>query len=230
MLRKIFHSMPARQNRKLILASEGYFHKRVIPPIAVVMSLITNVLLACRHHFQWKKISAPKNVEIFTINSIEELCDLLPNSTGHLGDIKVHRSRSYLDWRYRDNPQADVMIIGAFKEKKLLGYALYHLNTETQFKIGRIVEWDIFSENDRTRILSSIYLQVIMHLKKTGAKEILITLNDKTSIDAAKSAGFILRESDSEMFVYYKGAKSDDPIYSPEHWYQSISDADAEGI
>lgn len=230
MLRKIFHGMPARQNRKLILASEGYFQKRVIPPIAGVMSLITNALLACRHHFKWEKISAPKNVEILTINSIEELCDLMPNGAGYLGDIKVHRSRNYLDWRYRDNPQADVMITGAFKQKKLLGYAVYHLNTETQFKVGRIVEWDIFSENDRTRILSSIYLQVIMRLKNAGAKEILITLNDKTSIDSAKNTGFILRESDSEIFVYYKGAKSDDPIYSPERWYQSISDADAEGV
>jgi hypothetical protein len=233
MLRKLFHSLPARQSYKFMLASNGYLKKKSIAPIADIVAPAINLLLACHHRLKWLKLSTPTDVEVRAIDTIDELIALLPDTPGLLGTVKVHRSGRYLAWRYGDNPQARFMVVGVFKQAQLLGYVIYTLNIDNAaeaINVGRIVDWDIFSQDAGTEILISLYLEVIKYSRLAGAEQIFITLNDKDSADAAEKAGFIIRESDSELFVYYKDAKPDDPIYSPDRWYQSISDSDAEGI
>lgn len=233
MLRKLFKSLPARQSYKFMLASNGYLKKKRIAPVAALIAPAINLLLACNHRLKWLRLSAPKDVEIRAIDSIDELIARLPDSPGLLGTVKVHRSGNYLAWRYRDNPRADFMITGAFRQAQLLGYVIHTLNTDNSaeaIRIGRIVDWDSFAQDAGTEILSSLYVEAIKHSRLAGAEQIVITLNDKQSTEAAEKAGFMLRESDSELFVYYKDAKPDDPIYCAELWYQSTSDSDAEGI
>jgi hypothetical protein len=230
MLRKLFHSMPARQYYKLMLRSNGYLKKKAIAPIAKVIALIINPLLTCHHHLKWRQIAPAADVTVYDIESIDELTRFLPEATGLLGEIKVHRSAEYLSWRYKKNPRANVRIVGAFKKNQLIGYVIYDLSTIDTIKIGRIVDSDIFSPESIAKNLSALYLHAAKCSQRLGAEQILITLNDNASIEAAKHTGFIVRETDSELFVYYKDAKPDDPIYLPDLWYQSTSDSDAEGI
>ena len=233
MLKKLFQTLAVRQTYKLMLASSGSLKKKKIAPIAEIIAPAVNIFLACHRRLKWLIISPPKDVEIRSIEHIDELIAHLPDTPGLLGSVKVHRSGRYLAWRYRDNPRASFMIVGAFRQGQLLAYVIYNLNTNSgteNINFGRIVDWDMFSNDACVEILSSLYVEVVKHFIAFGAEQIIITLNDKTSSSAAKKAGFILREAGSDLFVYKKDAKPDDPIFSPELWYQSISDSDTKGF
>jgi hypothetical protein len=233
MLKRLFHTLPARQGYKLMLASNGYLRKGSIAPFAGVIAPAINLMLACHHRLKWLQLSPPEDVEFRTIDSIDKLLDILPDAPGSLGTVKVYRSGKYLAWRYRDNPRASFFVKGAFRQEQLIGFAIYNLNidsTKETLNVGRIVDWDIFTGEATAEVLSGLYLEVIKQSGLSGAEQLLVTLNDKVSAEAAEKVGFILREPDSELFVYCKDAKPDDPIFSPELWYQSISDSDTEGI
>lgn len=233
MLKKLFHTLPARQGYKLMLASNGYLKKKRGAPLAGLLAPAINLGLACHHRLKWLKLASPEGVDIRTIGSIDELIELLPATPGLLGAVKVYRSAKYLGWRYRDNPRASFLVKGAFRENQLLAYAIYSLDANAEketINLGRIVDWDIFTTETPSAILSSLYLEVIRHSRRSGAEQIFMTLNDKISAEAAEKSGFVLRDPNSELFVYCKDAQPDDPIFSPELWYQSISDSDADGI
>lgn len=233
MLKKLFVALPIQQRYKMMFRSNAYLKHKMSPVIAGMLTPIVNILLTVYHRLKWRQLSTPEGIEIRSVGHIDELIKLLPEAPGILGTVKVHRSGEYLAWRYRDNPRAEFLVKGAFKQGQLLGFAIYSYCPAVEtggVNLGQIVEWDIFSSAASVEVLSALYLKVVQHFKGLGAEQIVMTLNDKTSADAAKEIGFSLREVHSSFFVYQKDAQPDDPIFSANLWYQSISDSDTEGI
>jgi hypothetical protein len=233
MLRKLFHPLPMRQGYKLMLASNSYLQRKTAAPVAALLSPVVNILLAVHHRMKWLRLSAPGNVELRTLKSVDELIEILPATPGFLGEVKVYRSREYLAWRYRDNPLGTFRVKAAFSGGRLLGYAIYNLdggNARDPVAIGRIADWDIFTTEATRDLLALLFQQVAKDCGRLKAEQIFITLSDEMSAEAAAKTGFILRNPDSEFFVYHKSAQPGDAIFSPGSWYQSISDSDAEGI
>ncbi len=233
MLRKLFHPLPMRQGYKLMLASNSYLKSKTAAPVAALISPAVNLLLAGHHRMKWLRLSTAGNVAFRTLDSIDDLIELLPATPGFLGAVKVYRSREYLAWRYRDNPLGTFRVKAAFSGERLLAYAIYNVDggsAKGPVGIGRIADWDIFTTEAGKGLLPLLFKQVVVEFSHMKVEQILITLSDEVSAEAAEKTGFILRNPDSELFVYHKSAQSGDPIFSPGSWYQSISDSDAEGI
>ncbi len=233
MLRKLFRALPARQGYKLMLASNSYLKSKTATPLAALISPAVNAVLSGYHHFKWRKLASPDGVTFEALASIDDLIEILPATPGFLGSVKVYRSKDYLAWRYRENPLASFRVIGAFRGEQLLGYAIYNLDgncAKDAVNLGRIVDWDIFTNDTITDLLACLIHQVVKDCRASKVEQILITLSDKVSAEAAEKTGFILRNPDSELFVYHKSAQPGDAIFSPQCWYQSISDSDAEGV
>jgi hypothetical protein len=76
------------------------------------------------------------------------------------------------------------------------------------------------------QILTSLFIAVIKNVKKKGADEVFMILNDSTSYQAATAAGFIFRNVESNFFVYHKNLPASSRIFLPDAWYQNLGDSD----
>ena len=172
----------------------------------------------------------PENLLLVFFNDIDELLELIVDPVGCLAEVKVVRSKAYLKWRYVDKPGSQFCAAGALDDGKLLAYAIYSLENGREpgsIREGKIVDWYINSKTNTTQILTSLFIAAIKYMKRKGADEVLLVLNDSISDQAAISAGFIFRNVQSDFFVYHNKLSDSSHIFSPDSWYQSLGDADS---
>ena len=148
---------------------------------------------------------------------------------GWLAEVNVVRSKSYLKWRYAENPTTRYLAVGAFNEDKLLAFVIYNIENRrspASYSIGQIVDWNIYQTSNAMRILTYLLIAAIKKIEKTDAVEVSLVLNDNNSYRAASAAGFIFRNVVSSLFVYHKKLPENSRIFSPDAWYQSLGDSD----
>ena len=231
MLNKLFTALPVRKSFKIILHSRFYLSQKFRQPfVSRLVSPLFDFAFKSYLNFKWVSRALPDNLSLVFFNHINELLELILDPVGCLAEVKVVRSRAYLKWRYVDKPGGQFRAVGVLDEGKLMAYAIYTIeNGRGPGSIceGKIVDWYINSKVNATRILTSLFIAATRDMKKRGADEVLLVLNDNISEQAAISAGFIFRYLQSDFFVYHGKLSDSSHIFSPDAWYQSLGDADS---
>lgn len=114
-------------------------------------------------------------------------------------------------------------------EGKLLAYVIYNIEPAEDsgsMRVGKIIDWNINLKANAKQILASLFIAVIKDLKKKGADEVFMVLNDTTSYQAAAAAGFVFRNVESSFFVYHNKLPESSSIFSADAWYHSLGDSD----
>lgn len=229
MLGKLFKSLPVRQHYKIILHSHDFLNQKIrFSPnwaISPLVDLFVNFYL--KH--KWRVNTILNTFEIRYFEGVVPLLEYIKEPVNALGQVKVVRTHSYLKWRYADNPCTEYLSLGVFDGDDLRAYAIYNLEPVAEREgvlMGQVIDWYIKSKDDAPDILTSLLIATIKQLKQRGADEVSMVLNDSFSAQAAIAAGFVFRHSDSGFFVHCANTLADDPVYSPQSWFQSLGDSD----
>jgi len=231
MLNKLFTALPVRKSFKIILHSKFYLGQKFhYPFVRRLISPFFDFAFKSYLNIKWVSKALPKNLLLVLFNDIGELPELIVDPVGCLAEVKVVRSKAYLKWRYVDKPGSQFWAVGALDEGKLLAYVIYNIENGRGLESmceGKIVDWYINSKTNATQILASLFIAATKDMKKRGADEVLLVLNDNISEQAAISAGFVFRNLQSDFFVYHSKLSDSSHIFSPDAWYQSFGDSDS---
>ena len=231
MLNKLFTALPVRKSFKIMLHSKFYLRQKFRHAlISRLVSPFLDFAFNCYLNSKWVSRALPENFLSVAFSDMHELLELIVDPVGSLAEVKVVRSKAYLQWRYVDKPGGQFCAVGALDEGKLLAYVIYNIENGRDpgsIREGKIVDWYINSKTNATQILGSLFIAATKDMKKRGADEVLLVLNDSVSEQAAISAGFIFRDIKSDFFVYHSKLSDSSHIFSADAWYQSLGDADS---
>jgi hypothetical protein len=229
MLKKLFTSLPVRQNYKIILHSADFLRQKsnffLNPVIASIIDLGVAVYLPIK----WRLNDAPGELEIKYFRGINDLISRIDDPINALGQVKVVRSKAYLKWRYAQNPCTRYHAIGVFHDEGLQAYVIFNCEQILERKglcMGQIVDYYLKDLEGAHGVLTAALIAAVQELKKLNADEVSMVLNDDCSRQAAKAAGFIHRGVESCFFVHCDEAPKDSQVYSAEDWFQSLGDSD----
>ncbi|MFV1872005.1 MAG: hypothetical protein ACMZ64_01590 [Oleiphilus sp.] len=229
MLKKMFTALPVRKNYKLLFKSNAFLAEKMPRPLAALLSPFVNFGLDIFLLTKWSPLEGIKGITIKDFSSVEAFLKELNDHPNVLGNIGVVRDKAYLEWRYQQNPRTQFSISAAYKAGEIIAFVIYsfHKKNETEsYSRGRLVDWCVYDKTNATALLACLFKQASWELKKLGAEQVFLVLNEAVSATAAQQVGFSLRNVDSRFFVFHKHLAEHDALFSAKHWFQSMSDSD----
>ncbi len=189
-----------------------------------VRSLISNALN-----------SQLKNIEFAEVTSAPEQGSRLCNDFINLwGGATIYRDEEYLQWRIFDNPYIKANILGAYKNRKLIGYCAFALGEN---QMGYII--DVFvadpasSERTNRRVVKDLLYRASNRLSNMGACGVrgwnmTNHVFDKIVAKEAKKLGYFSVHRGTAVVLYStKNNQAERNIEKFENW--SVSRIFTEG-
>ena len=134
------------------------------------------------------------------------------------------RDKTYLNWKYLENPNFQYMLMNFFSGKKLIGYIVFSKN---DFVI-RIVDYIVFPEELMKNVLLSFLRKVRRVFSKVTSVSV-VTFETNPIVKILKQLNFQYRTDATSTVITYTKPESmlNQIIYSKDNWYLNVGDRDA---
>lgn len=149
----------------------------------------------------WAAVRQPRNsgVEFRTVESFPEETDQLTDRIANRAGMTILRNRGFLQWRYLDCPVRRYSIETAWRDGRLIGYAVFSVRPERGFKRGIIHDLEIDpSGGDDVR---SFLAHCVRRMDDAQADEVAFLPRSDTEQDVVASLGFASRSRPDMMML-----------------------------
>jgi len=174
----------------------------------------------------------PADCEFKKISHFDGHFDDLWEEASSAYDILVVRDKTYLNWRYVENPTDEYTILTVERESKIVGYAV--LKTEEKFglKVGFIV--DLLTIPDEPVIASGLISVAVKHFREERLDMVgCLMLEHTPYAESLRKNGFVIVPQKLFPQELYLGVRrhtdeySEQFITNPENWFITWGDHDA---
>lgn len=229
MLKKMYVSVPVRQDYKLLIRSESVVADRVPKSVSAVGIRVANIALAVINQLRSLKLEKIPMSSAQVVQNMALLIESMPDQIGVLGEVKAIRSQRYLRWRYLENPRNSFEAAVLYQDEQMLGWMIFCCSPMGEHRsslVGNIVDWDAYQIDQADKIVQNLLHNSILRMAEVGVEQVSVRLNDDISAAAARKMGFHLRGVDERFFVYAKDSGLQNSLTVTQDWYHSFSDSD----
>lgn len=149
--------------------------------------------------------------------------------------ITVDRIRSYIEWRINQNPYFDYKYLFYYKQKRLVGYAIFTMN---KYNVCEIT--DILVDNGDASLFKIIIDYLVHHVRDIGGSAVLCrtllnnlilkkVFSETRFLNMYKIRRILARQENPLAFHVYvsKDIESKNDPFEPQNWY--VTDLLTEG-
>jgi hypothetical protein len=178
-----------------------------------------------------KKSRLVNGVNIITVEKFDDRFDDLWKESKNSHNIILKRDSTYLNWRYKNNPEIEYRIFSAEKEKKILAWIVVRTLDRFNLKNGAIV--DILALPDQEENVHAMILKAVEFLKQKNVDLLAVSIpRSSLYYGLMKKCGFVncpkSLNPKEEPFIIYPVSEhaNKDYVKDSKNWFITWGDTD----
>ncbi len=137
----------------------------------------------------WRGASRDRSSAVAHLDEFDDRCDVLWQRSRHDDQAIVIRDRRYLQWRYRERPDANYVVFGFERGSELLGVLVARSGTHNGMRWGYLVDF-LIAENENA-ILAALVEAALDEFRSGGAAAVSCYASDPRCRRALMLHGFV---------------------------------------
>ena len=147
-------------------------------------------LLFLKIFFREKRHDTSEKIDVVKVSSFDDRFDEFWNEASKGYKIITVRDKTYLTWRYLDNPNYNYRTYLAEKEGKILGYIVLKLTVMDKYSKSAMIV-DLLTLPDRKDVTYSLISKAIEYFREEGADVVTCYMQNEYYYRLLKKIGFI---------------------------------------